>query len=61
MKVQTGIKAGEGLGNTIEDIIHITGLDRLAHLYTQTTGNDCGCEQRKEYLNQLFPYQIKTT
>ena len=61
MKVQTGIKAGEGLGNTVEDIIHITGLDRIARMYTQITGNDCGCEQRKEYLNQLFPFQLKTT
>jgi hypothetical protein len=57
MKVSTNIKVGTGLGDTIEDIIHISGLDRFAKLYTQLTGNDCCCQKRKEALNriQLFP------
>lgn len=59
MKVRTGIKAGqsEGLGDTIATFTHTTGLDKLAKLYTQKTGKDCGCDARREALNSLFPYQ----
>jgi hypothetical protein len=56
MKVRTEIKVGSGLGDTIEDIIHISGLDRFAKFYTQISGNDCGCQKRKKSLNQIqFP------
>ena len=61
MKVRTEIKVGTGLGDTIEDIIHISGLDRFANLYTQITCNDCGCQTRKEALNQIKPFFIKNT
>ena len=60
MKVRTDIKSGTGLGDTLEDIIHITGLDRFSKLYTQITGKDCGCNKRKEEINQLIPFRIKT-
>jgi len=53
MKVRTEIKIGTGLGDTIEDIIHISGLDRFAKLYTQISGNDCGCQNRKKSLNKI--------
>lgn len=57
MKVHTGIKAGQaqGLGDMVADFTHLTHLDRLAELYTQTTGKDCGCAARREKLNQWFP------
>lgn len=47
-----------GLGDTIADITHATGLDRLAELYTTITGKDCGCRTRQEALNKLFPYGV---
>ena len=58
MKVRTGLKAGqaEGLGDTLAEVFHKTGLDKLADWYTQQTGKDCGCEQRREKLNEWFPY-----
>lgn len=56
MKVRTGIKAGNGLGDTVADIAHLTKMDQLAQTYTQLTGKDCGCKARQEKLNQLFPY-----
>ena len=55
MKVKTGIKAGKGLGDVVADIIHATGLDVLATEYTRLTGQSCGCAERQEALNNLFP------
>jgi hypothetical protein len=56
MKVRTGLKAGGGLGDTVADLTRLTGLDQLAKAYEQVTGKPCGCEKRKETLNQLsFP------
>lgn len=46
-------KKSRGLGDTIEKIIHATGLQIFVE------GKDCGCEQRKEKLNELFPYRFK--
>jgi hypothetical protein len=59
MKVRTGLIAGGGLGDTVADLTHLTGMDALAKTYTQLTGNDCGCAQRQEKLNQLFPSIIQ--
>ena len=46
-------KKSKGLGDTFEKIIQATGLDKFVD------GKDCGCEKRKEYLNNLFPYRTK--
>lgn len=48
-----------GLGDTVAKITHATGLVKLAELYTQITGKDCGCKSRQEALNKLFPYGVK--
>jgi len=48
----------KGLGDTIANITHATGLDKLAELYTKITGKPCGCGSRQEYLNKLFPYGV---
>ena len=59
MNVRTGIYSGNGLGDVVADVTHLTGLDKLAHLYEQVTGNNCGCQERQEKLNQMFPLSIK--
>jgi len=43
----------EGLGDTVEKIIKATGLNIF------TDGKDCGCEDRKKKLNEIFPYRFK--
>ena len=43
----------KGLGDTIENVLQATGIDKLAKF---VFGEDCGCEERKETLNKLFPY-----
>jgi hypothetical protein len=55
MKIRTGILAGKGLGDAIADLAHITGLDKVAQFYERVTGKSCGCDQRRETLNNLVP------
>ena len=43
----------KGLGDTIAKITEATGIDKLAKFIA---GEDCGCDERKEKLNKLFPY-----
>ena len=46
----------KGLGDTIEAITEVTGIKSLVKFIA---GEDCGCDQRKETLNKLFPYNEK--
>lgn len=46
-------KKATGLGDTIAQITEATGIDKLVKFIA---GEDCGCEERKEKLNKLFPY-----
>ena len=55
MKVRTDIKTGRGLGDTVADLAHITGMDKVAQFYERVTGKSCGCDQRRETLNQVLP------
>jgi hypothetical protein len=58
VKVRTNIIAGQGLGDAVADLTHLTGIDRLAQTYEQITGKDCGCQARQQALNRLVPYPI---
>ena len=43
----------KGLGDSIEKALKATGIDKVAK---KVLGDDCGCEERKKKLNQMFPY-----
>lgn len=43
----------KGLGDTIEKVLKKTGIDKVAKFLL---GEDCGCEERKQKLNDLFKY-----
>lgn len=46
-----------GLGDTIAKVTHAVGLDKVAESVAKAVGKeDCGCNKRREKLNQLFPY-----
>jgi hypothetical protein len=45
-------KQPRGLGDQIERFTEATGIKKLVKW---AFGDDCGCEERKEYLNRLFP------
>ena len=47
----------EGLGDTIAKITNTLGLDKLAEQVANAMGKeDCGCNKRKQRLNDMFPY-----
>ena len=50
-------KKATGLGDTIEQITEATGIKAVVELFSKATGIDCGCEERKEILNNLIPYK----
>jgi len=58
-RMNNDFQKSSGLGDTVAKITHATGLDKLSELYTQITGKPCGCKERQEALNKLFPYGIK--
>jgi hypothetical protein len=47
-----------GVGDTLHQFLRASGLAILSDCYKHITGHDCGCAQRKEYLNKLFPYNV---
>jgi len=53
MKWWKKIMKDKGLGDSIEKVLKATGIDKVAK---KVLGDDCGCEERKNKLNQMFPY-----
>jgi hypothetical protein len=47
----------KGLGDTIEQITEATGIKTVVELFSKATGIDCGCDARKETLNNLISYR----
>lgn len=47
-------KESKGLGDTIAKITKATGIDKVVKFIA---GEDCGCDERKEILNKMFPYR----
>ena len=45
-------EASKGLGDTVERFTEKTGIKALVKF---VAGDDCGCSERKEKLNYLFP------
>ena len=50
-------KKTTGLGDTIEQITEATGIKAAVELFSKVTGIDCGCDERKIFLNNLWPYR----
>lgn len=46
--------ASEGLGDTVEKITKATGIKKAVKFLA---GEDCGCDERKEKLNEIFRYR----
>lgn len=47
----------KGIGDSIEKITKATGID----WFVRTFIGDCGCDDRKAWLNQKFPYKGELT
>ena len=52
-RTETSTKS-KGLGDTIEKITTATGIKAAVKA---VVGEDCGCDERKEKLNKMFPYK----
>ncbi len=51
-------KPSRGLGDTIAKVTKATGLDKVADRMAKAAGmEDCGCGQRRDTLNRVFPYK----
>ena len=47
----------KGFGDSIAKLTKATGLDKVAQNMAKAVGKeDCGCNQRKDTLNRIFPY-----
>ena len=44
-----------GLGDKIESFTKATGIKKLVDKVSQGLNIPCGCSQRKDYLNKMFP------
>ncbi len=52
-----GKRKSQGLGDSIEKLTEATGIKKAVELFSEITGLDCGCDERKEKLNKIFPYK----
>lgn len=53
-KVTNTKNAKKGVGDLLEIVTERTGIKRAVELFSELTGVDCGCEERKQKLNNLF-------
>jgi hypothetical protein len=51
---QTRKRKPKGLGDTVENVLKATGIDKIAKF---VLGEDCNCDKRKEKLNKMFRYK----
>lgn len=45
-------ESSEGLGTKVEKVFKATGIDKVAKFIL---GEDCGCDERRDALNKMFP------
>ena len=57
-KKTTNKKPKKGLGDVVEVITEATGIKAAVKMWEDITGKDCGCDERKERLNNLFRNRI---
>lgn len=52
--VKINIMKSRGLGDSIEKFTRATGIKKLADMIP----GGCGCDERKEWFNKNFPYNM---
>lgn len=50
----------QGLGDTIEKITKATGIKKIVDTIAEAIGEDCGCSERKDALNNPTSFINKT-
>jgi len=46
----------KGLGDTIERVTTATGVKKVVETISKKMGKPCGCAERRDTLNRMFPY-----
>lgn len=46
-------KQSKGLGDNIKNALEVTGINKIVEVFLD--GKDCGCNERQDKLNLLFP------
>jgi hypothetical protein len=46
-----------GFGDTVEKFTKATGIKRVVNTVAKATGKPCGCGERRDALNRMFPYE----
>jgi hypothetical protein len=59
MKMQSENKKSKGLGDSIEKVTKATGIKTVVEKIAKKTGKSCGCSERRDTLNRLFPYKTE--
>jgi hypothetical protein len=47
----------KGLGDTVEAVTKVTGIKAIVDAGSKVLKKPCGCQARKNRLNDLFPYK----
>jgi len=47
----------QGLGDTIEKVLKVTGINKAFEIFMD--GKDCGCAERRKKLNEVFSYKAQ--
>ena len=55
IRIQSGLHAGKGLGDLVDDFTQITGIKAVTQIASQLTGESCGCAERRDALNDAVP------
>ena len=53
------IKKRKGLGDTVEAVTKLTGIQQIVKAVVKAFNQPCGCNEHKYKLNELFPYGKK--
>ena len=48
-----------GLGDSIEKFTKATGIKSAVNKVSNAIGKDCGCNERRDSLNRVFPFKKK--
>jgi len=54
--LNTRKQPSRGLGDSIEKFTTATGIKAIVEKGARALGKDCGCKERRDKLNQLFPW-----
>lgn len=60
MKIDTS-KKSKGLGDSISKLTNTLKINKVVDAIAKLAGLEgCGCDERKDFLNELFPYESTT-